>query len=104
MQYVWHPCTMSFIILSSSLIIIITYQIYAPLSIFPSKTTEFFSDILIKLANKFSNLNFLKYELSLNLYFAVLITFMIVFIGIIIRIKINKSNSLYNEKLTLNKH
>ncbi|MEI0448128.1 ComEC/Rec2 family competence protein [Brachyspira intermedia] len=95
---------MSFIILSSSLITIITYQIYAPLSIFPSKTTEFFSDILIKLANKFSNLNFLKYELSLNLYFAVLITFMIVFIGIIIRIKINKSNSLYNEKLTLNKH
>ncbi|OEJ13134.1 hypothetical protein BFL38_00720 [Brachyspira hampsonii] len=84
----------SFIILSSSLITIITYQIYTPLSIFPSKTSEFFSELLINLSNKFSSINFLKYELNLNLYSAVLITFIIVFIGIIIRIKMNKLNDL----------
>ncbi|MEI0604605.1 ComEC/Rec2 family competence protein [Brachyspira alvinipulli] len=81
---------LSFIILSSSLITIITYQIYTPLSIYPSASTEFFTNILIELSKKFSNISFLKYELSLNLYSAILITFILILIGIIIRIKMNK--------------
>ncbi|KLI22619.1 ComEC/Rec2 family competence protein [Brachyspira hyodysenteriae] len=91
---------LSFMILLSSLITIITYQIYEPLSIFPSASAEFFSELLINLSNKFSSINFLKYELNFNLYFAVFITFIIVFIGIIIRIKINKSNTLLTKDLT----
>ncbi|WP_300368518.1 ComEC/Rec2 family competence protein [Brachyspira sp.] len=83
---------LSFIILSSSLITIITYQIYKPLSIFPAKTLEFCSNLLIDIAYKFGKTNFLKYNISLNLYSAVLITFIIVFIGIVFRIVINKKS------------
>ena len=79
---------LSFIILSSSLITIITYQIYNPLSIFPSASAEFFSNLLIELANKFSQIDVFKYELKCSLYSAILITFIIVLIGILIRIKI----------------
>lgn len=81
---------LSFIILSSSLITIITYQIYNTLAIFPASTAEFCSELLINLAEKLSKADFLKYELSLNLYSALFITFIIVFIGIIFRIRINK--------------
>lgn len=83
---------LSFIILSSSLITVITYNIYKPLSIFPARTVEFCSNLLINTAYKLSRINFLKYNLSLNLYSAVFITFMIVFIGIIFRIIINKKS------------
>ena len=86
---------LSFIILSSSLITIITYKIYIPLSIYPSLSAEFFTNILIYLAKRFSSINFLKYEISCSLYTAILITSILIFIGIIIRIKINnKKNNL----------
>ena len=78
---------LSFIILSSSLITIITYQIYSPLSIYPASSTEFFTNILIRLAHKFSNIEFLKYELECNLYTAIIITFILILSGILIRIK-----------------
>lgn len=81
---------LSFIILSSSLLTIATYKIYEPLSIYPAKTAEFCSNLLIELANKFSNVPFLKYQLSCDLYLAVFITFIIVLIGIILRINVSK--------------
>ncbi|WP_295161970.1 ComEC/Rec2 family competence protein [uncultured Brachyspira sp.] len=81
---------LSFIILSSSLLTITAYQIYKPLSVFPAYVSEFCSNLLMELAYKFSSISFLKYELKLSLYLAVFITFIIVFTGILIRIKINK--------------
>ncbi|PCG19874.1 hypothetical protein [Brachyspira sp. G79] len=56
-------------------------------------TVEFCSSLLIDLAYKFSNISFLKYDVKLNLYHALFITFIIALIGIIIRIKINKINA-----------
>ncbi|MEI0563459.1 ComEC/Rec2 family competence protein [Brachyspira pulli] len=81
---------LAFIILSSSLLTIATYQIYEPLSIYPAKTAEFCSNLLIDLAEKFSNISFLKYELSCNLYLAIFITFIIILIGMILRINVSK--------------
>ena len=83
---------LSFIILSSSFLTIILYQIYEPLSIFPANTAEFCSNTLINIAYKLSNINLLKYNLSLNLYVSLFITFIIIFIGIILRMRINKKS------------
>ena len=83
---------LAFIILSSSLLTIATYKIYEPLSIYPAKTAEFCSNTLINIAYKLSNINLLKYNLSLNLYVSLFITFIIIFIGIILRMRINKKS------------
>ncbi|ADG72584.1 ComEC/Rec2 family competence protein [Brachyspira murdochii] len=84
---------LSFIILSSSIITIVSYVIFSPISVYPALTVEFCSSLLIDLAKKFSNISFLKYDIKLNLYHALFITFIIALIGIILRIKINKINT-----------
>ena len=84
---------LSFIILSSSIITIVSYMIFSPISVYPALTVEFCSALLIDLAKKFSNISFLKYDVKLNLYYALFITFIIALIGIILRIKINKINA-----------
>ena len=92
---------LSFIILSSSIITIVSYIIFSPISVYPALTVEFCSLLLIDLSKNFSNISFLKYDIKLNLYQALFITFIIALIGIIIRIKINKINA--NNK-TASKH
>ncbi len=81
---------LAFIILSSSIITIIIFQIYSPLSIYPASTVEFFTNLLIKLSKNFSEIKFLKYQILCNLYFAIFLTFIIMIIGFILRVKINK--------------
>lgn len=81
---------LAFIILSSSIITIIIFQIYSPLSIYPASTVEFFTNLLIKLSKNFSEIKFLKYQILCNLYFAIFLTFIIMIIGLILRVKINK--------------
>ena len=81
---------LAFIILSSSIITIIIFQIYSPLSIYPASTVEFFTNLLIKLSKNFSEINFLQYQILCNLYFAIFLTFIIMIIGLILRVKINK--------------
>ena len=80
---------LAFIILSSSIITIIIFQIYSPLSIYPASTVEFFTNLLIKLSKNFSEIKFLKYQILCNLYFAIFLTFIIMIIGLILRVKIN---------------
>ena len=81
---------LSFIILSSSLVTIFTYQIFHSLSIYPAKTTEFASNILIELSKKISDFQYLRYNFELNMYIAIFITFVIMLIGLFLNIKINK--------------
>ena len=81
---------LAFIILSSSIITIIIFQIYSPLSIYPALTVDFFANLLIRLSEKFSEIKFLQYDLSCNLYFAVFITFIIMIIGLVIRVRMNE--------------
>ena len=81
---------LSFIILSSSLITIFTYQIFHSLSIYPAKTTEFAANILIELSKKVSSFQYLRYDFELNMYIAIFITFVIMIIGLLLNIKINK--------------
>ena len=83
---------LAFIILASSTITIIAFQIFSPLSIYPASTVEFFTNMLINLSEKFSKIKFLKYQISCNLYLAIFITFIIMTIGIIIRIKMNEKS------------
>ena len=83
---------LAFIILASSIITIITFQIFSPLSIYPALTVEFFTNILINLSAKFSEIKFLKYQISCNLYLAIFITFIIMIIGLAIRIKMNEKS------------
>lgn len=86
---------LAFIILASSIITIITiitFQIFSPLSIYSASTLEFFTNILINLSEKFSDIKFLKYKISCNLYFAIFITFIIMTVGLIIRIKMNEKS------------
>ena len=83
---------LAFIILASSIITIITFQIFSPLSIYPALTVEFFTNILINLSAKFSDIRFLKYQISCNLYLAIFITFIIMIIGLAIRIKMNEKS------------
>ncbi|MBS4764579.1 MAG: ComEC/Rec2 family competence protein [Brachyspira sp.] len=80
---------LAFIILSSSIITIIIFQIYSPLSIYPASTVEFFTNLLIKLSKNFSEIKFFKYQILCNLYFAIFLTFIIMIIGLILRVKIN---------------
>ena len=80
---------LTFIILSSSIITIIIFQIYSPLSIYPASTVEFFTNLLIKLSKNFSEIKFFKYQILCNLYFAIFLTFIIMIIGLILRVKIN---------------
>ncbi len=81
---------LSFIILSSSLITIFTHQIFYILSIYPAKTTEFAANILIELSKKVSSFQYLRYDFELNMYIAIFITFVIMIIGLLLNIKINK--------------
>ena len=81
---------LAFIILASSIITITTFQIFYPLSIYPASTVEFFTNMLINLSKNFSDMKFLKYQISFNSYFAVFLTFIIMIIGLILRVKINK--------------
>ncbi len=83
---------LAFIILASSIITIIAFQIFSPLSIYPASTLEFFTNILINLSEKFSDIKFLKYKISCNLYLAIFITFIIMTVGLIIRIKMNEKS------------
>ena len=83
---------LAFIILASSIITIIAFQIFSPLSIYPASTVEFFTNMLINLSAKFSDIKFLKYKISCNLYLAIFITFIIMTVGLIIRIKMNKKS------------
>lgn len=83
---------LAFIILASSIITIIAFQIFSLLSIYPASTLEFFTNILINLSEKFSDIKFLKYKISCNLYFAIFITFIIMTVGLIIRIKMNEKS------------
>ena len=69
---------LTFIILSSSIITIIIFQIYSPLSIYPASTVEFFTNLLIKLSKNFSEIKFLQYQILCNLYFAIFLTFIII--------------------------
>lgn len=80
---------LAFIILASSIITITTFQIFYPLSIYPASTVEFFTNMLINLSKNFSDMKFLKYQISFNSYFAVFLTFIIMIIGLILRVKIN---------------
>lgn len=80
---------LAFIILASSIITITTFQIFYPLSIYPASTVEFFTNMLINLSKNFSDIKFLKYQISFNSYFAVFLTFIIMIIGLILRVKIN---------------
>lgn len=82
---------LAFIILASSIITIIIYQIYSPLSMYSAYTVEFFTDLLIKLSEKFSEIKFLKFELSCNLYLAIFITFIIMIVGLYFRIKMSEN-------------
>ena len=82
---------LSFIILSSSLITIFTYQIFNSLSIYPAKTTEFAANLLIELSKGISDFQYLRYNFELNMYIAIFITFVIMLIGLLLNIKINKS-------------
>ncbi|MEI0532067.1 ComEC/Rec2 family competence protein [Brachyspira pilosicoli] len=81
---------LSFIILSSSLITIFTHIIFYTLSIYPAKTTELAANILIELSKKISNFQCLRYNFELNMYIAIFITFIIMLIGLLLNIKINK--------------
>ena len=81
---------LSFIILSSSLITIFTYQIFNNLSIYPAKTTEFAANVLIELSKEISDFQYLRYNFELNMYMAIFITFIIMIIGLFLNIKINK--------------
>ena len=81
---------LSFIILSSSLITIFTYQIFNSLSIYPAKTTEFAANVLIELSKEISDFQYLRYNFELNMYMAIFITFIIMIIGLLLNIKINK--------------
>ena len=83
---------LTFIILASSIITITTFQIFYPLSIYPASTVEFFTNMLINLSKNFSDMKFLKYQISFNLYFAVFLTFIIMTVGLIIRIKMNEKS------------
>ena len=83
---------LAFIILASSIITITTFQIFYPLSIYPASTVEFFTNMLINLSKNFSDMKFLKYQISFNLYFAVFLTFIIMTVGLIIRIKMNEKS------------
>ena len=83
---------LAFIILASSIITIIAFQIFSPLSVYPVSTVEFFTNMLINLSEKFSKIKFLKYQISCNLYFAIFLTFIIMIIGLIIRIKMNEKS------------
>lgn len=82
---------LSFIILSSSLITIFTYQIFNSISIYPAKTTEFAANLLIELSKGISDFQYLRYNFELNIYIAIFITFIIMLIGLLLNIKINKS-------------
>lgn len=81
---------LSFIILSSSLITIFTYQIFYTLSIYPAKTTEFAVNLLIELSKRISDFQYSRYNFELNIYMSILITFIIMLIGLLLNIKINK--------------
>ena len=83
---------LAFIILASSIITVIGFQIFSPLSIYPASTLEFFTNMLINLSEKFSDIKFLKYKISCNLYLAIFITFIIMTVGLIIRIKMNEKS------------
>lgn len=83
---------LAFIILASSIITIIVFQIFSPLAIYPAYTVEFFANLLINLSEKFSDVKFLKYDISCNLYLAIFITFIIMILGLIIRIKIKNED------------
>ena len=81
---------LSFIILSSSLITIFTYQIFHTISIYPAKTTEFAANVLIELSKKISDFQYLKFNFELNMYIAIFITFIIMLIGLLLNVKINR--------------
>ncbi|MEI0611022.1 ComEC/Rec2 family competence protein [Brachyspira pilosicoli] len=81
---------LSFIILSSSLITIFTYQIFNNLSIYPAKTTEFAANVLIELSKEISDFQYLRYNFEVNMYIAIFITFIIMLVGLLLNIKINK--------------
>lgn len=81
---------LSFIILSSSLITIFTYQIFNNLSIYPAKTTEFAANLLMELSKEISDFQYLRYNFEVNMYIAIFITFVIMIIGLLLNIKINK--------------
>ncbi|MBW5397290.1 ComEC/Rec2 family competence protein, partial [Brachyspira pilosicoli] len=81
---------LSFIILSSSLITIFTYQIFNNVSIYPAKTTEFAANVLIELSKEISDFQYLRYNFEVNMYIAIFITFIIMLVGLLLNIKINK--------------
>lgn len=81
---------LSFIILSSSLITIFTYQIFNNLSIYPAKTTEFAANLLMELSKEISDFQYLRYNFEVNMYIAIFITFIIMLVGLLLNIKINK--------------
>lgn len=85
---------LAFIILSSSIVTIIVFQIFSSFAIYPAYTVEFFTNLLINLSEKFSEIKFLKYDIFCNLYLAIFITFIIMILGLIIRIKIQHKSEL----------
>lgn len=79
---------LSFLIIVTSFIVVITDCIFPFLSIYPSATLEFITNILIHINSKFASVKYLRFNIICSMSVAVIITFFIIAIGFFAYFKI----------------
>ncbi len=77
---------LTFIIIFSSFITIFFAFFYRPISYYTLKTSEYFTNLLINISKYFSNIDYFRYKIEINLYTTLLIIVLIVILGFIFRI------------------
>lgn len=82
----------SFVVLSSSVLTVVVYAIFPEISIYPSKTLEVSTNLLLNISKIFANMDILKYTLVCNFNIAIFLIVISSIIGFYLYIKLVIAN------------